>query len=414
MDIEKQLCLSSGEKLEIPRRLYQIMQGESLPDPSALKMNNQDESIEAILSLSEGDSPERLLHTLQLIDQRRSDEQRRDESLLYICLYAGIKAHMVLEQGDQEIGLELLLDGLELGNSAFSCIQPSIARHLADQMIVQSEEVISICSLSGSIQVLASRKVGLNRALDVALTFWEPEFTPLIQLIKREAEVILTHAGQLTQQNARGIHEAAILLKKDVQKRIGYKSGSRPEALKNLVGSILEMFQQEILLTAHTAYTSDGLNSETIHFQAERLVEKVEKRLRTIIAKKYQQQFGPAWVQHISSRYQDMYERWQRYMRKDRSAFRLYEDYSPELLEYALLEDLRDLIASQWHLFREIFNFGYQDRNKSVFLDKISQIMSVRNALAHHRSPPENELLRTRVLCTDLLLAMDRSGETSE
>jgi hypothetical protein len=78
------------------------------------------------------------------------------------------------------------------------------------------------------------------------------------------------------------------------------------------------------------------------------------------------------------------------------------------------MEDLKDLIVSQWHLFRDVFDFGYQDRNRAVFPDKIFQIVSVRNAFAHHRMPPENELLRARVLCTDILLALDRSGETSE
>ncbi len=412
MNIEKELCLSSGEKLEIPERLYQIMRGEEIPDASALKTDDPD--IETICNLSEEYSPEELSHTLQMVLRRRSDEQRRDESVLYICLYADIKAHMVLELGDQEIGYQLLLDSLELGNNTFAYIHPSVARYLADQMIVQSEKVINICSLSGSIQVLASRKVGLQWALDMALTFWEPEFAQTIQIIKREAEIILAHAGQFASQNIRSVHEAAILLKKDVQKQIGHRLGTHPAALKNLAGAILEMFQQEILLTAHTAYTSDGLNSETIYYQAKSLVEKLEKRLRTIISKKYQQQFGAGWLEHISARYRPMYERWQRYIHKDQSAFKLYNDYSPEMLDYALIEDLKDLIGAQWHLFRDIFNFGYQDRNKAVFLDKISQVINVRNALAHHRLPPENELLRTRVLCTDLLLAIDKSGETGE
>lgn len=412
MDIEQELCLSSGETLEIPERLYQIMRGEEIADPLALKTDDRD--LETLHGLAEEYSPEGLSFVLQMVLRWWSDEQRRDECVLYICRYANIKAHLALETGDQETGCQLLVDSLELGNNAFLCIQPSVARELADQMIVQSEKLIGICSLFGSIQVLASRKAELLWALDMALTFWEPEFAPALRTIKREAEIILAHTGPLSPENVRSVHEAALLLKRDVHKQIGRRAGVHSDLLKNLTGSILEMFQQEILLTAHSAYTSDGLNAETIYYQARSLVEKLEKRLRTVIARKYQQQYKAGWLEHISARHRQMYERWQRYIHKDRSAFKLYNDYTPETLDYALIEDLRELIEAQWHLFREIFDFGYQERNKAVFSEKITQVISVRNALAHHRLPPENELLRTRVLCTDLLLAIDKSGEIVE
>jgi hypothetical protein len=227
-------------------------------------------------------------------------------------------------------------------------------------------------------------------------------------------ELIFSDLGsELSQDKARKIQETAMSLKRDVHKQTRHRSGIHSDTLRQLVEAALDMFQQELLLTSFAAYTSDGLNSEIIQQQAKLLVEKVEKRLRSLIAKKYQQQFGRSWVQHISSKFHPMYERWQRYRQKDQSAFKMYNDYAPELLDYALIEDLKDLIVAQWQLFRDVFDFGYQDRNRAVFLDKISQIISVRNALAHHRTPPENEVMRARVLCTDILLALDKSGETS-
>ena len=114
------------------------------------------------------------------------------------------------------------------------------------------------------------------------------------------------------------------------------------------------------------------------------------------------------------SKHRYMYDRWLHCRDKDRANFNIYPEYSPKLLEYALLGDLTELISAQWQLFQAIFDFGYRKRNKTVLNDKMQQIRNVRNMLAHYRLPPENELLRTRVLCTDILLALDQAGEGVE
>lgn len=415
MLIEKHLRLFSGDTLDIPDKLYEVIVAEELSHQTTLELESPENYLEMILNLPEERFPEGTRLALQVASHLQGDQQNDDESMLYHCLYADRKAQILWGSGQQDKALEILSDVLELEKNAFSCVKPLIARKLADLMFGQSEQVIKICSLSGSIQVLASRITDLVRALDIARTFWDPELTSIIHRINKETEDHLRNlGGGLSQDNARSLHQAVILLKKDFQKQVSHKPGTHRDTLKNLVDAFSEMIQQEIMLTSYTTYTSEGLNSEIIYHQARNLIQKVEKRLRLVIEKKYQQQFGTSWVQHISAKFRPMYERWQRYMQKDQSAFKLYNDYSPELLDYALMDDLKDLIASQWHLFRIVFDFGYQDRNKAVFLDKISQIVSVRNALAHHRMPPENELLRTRVLCTDILLALDRSGVTSE
>jgi hypothetical protein len=415
MIIEKHITLFSGETLDIPDKLYEVIVAEELSHQTTLELESPENYLEMILNFPEERFPEGTRLALQVASYLQGDQRNYDESMLYLCLYADRKTQILWGSGQQDKALEILSDILELEKNAFSSVKPLIARKLADLMIGQSEQVIKICSLSGSIQVLASRITDLVRALDIARTFWDPELASIIHRINKETEDPLRNLGAgFSQDDARRLHQAVNLLKREFQTQISHKPATHRDTLKKLVDAFSEMIQQEIMVASHTTYTSQGLNSEIIYRQAKDLIEKVEKRLRLVIEKKYQQQFGTSWVQHISAKFRPMYERWQRYMQKDQSAFKLYNDYSPELLDYALMEDLKDLIVSQWHLFRDVFDFGYQDRNRAVFLDKIFQIISVRNALAHHRMPPENELLRARVLCTDILLALDRSGETSE
>jgi hypothetical protein len=109
-----------------------------------------------------------------------------------------------------------------------------------------------------------------------------------------------------------------------------------------------------------------------------------------------------------------MYDHWLSNLGKDKAAFKVYSDHSPKILEYARFDDLIELIGAQWHLFRDLLDFGFDTRNKAVFSDKMSQIAKVRNPLAHNRSIPENELLRARVLCTDILLALDSAAESAK
>jgi hypothetical protein len=415
MAFEKHLRLMSGEILEIPERLREVIISEKATIQSALNLDQIDENIDIVINLPEECYLEGSHLALQTMFFLQGEEQKNDEGILFLGLYVDKKAWVLSGMGKQEKALEILYDAMELEKVAFSHVKPAIARRLADLMIMQSEYAIRICGLFGSIHVLASHATELFLALETASTFWEPEFSLFTRKIRKQLDNFLRYYGNdFRSENARKVYDAFYLLKKDSPKQTNHKPRKHLDILNGLVEVFLEMLQQEILLTAHVNYSSDGLNSEIIQYQAENLVGKVEKRLRSVIAKKYQKQFDKSWVSHIEAKYKPMFERWQRYMQKDQTAFKIYDNYSPEILDYALIEDLKDLIVAQWHLFREVFDFGYQDRNKAVFYDKIAQIVNVRNALAHHRMPPENELLRARVLCTDILLALDRAGEIDE
>jgi hypothetical protein len=95
---------------------------------------------------------------------------------------------------------------------------------------------------------------------------------------------------------------------------------------------------------------------------------------------------------------------------KDAPILQAYGTTQVNPLDYARFEHLMELVSAQWQIFREIFDFGNPSQNKQIFYDKMMQIAKVRNMLAHSRDLHENELLRARVLCTDILLALDRWG----
>lgn len=415
MRFEKHIKLSSGEILGLPERLYEIINAEKITHQVNIKPDEINEYLDIIIHSLEERFLESSHLALQIAAFLQGEERGNDYSILFLGLYADKNTQILSGQGNQEKAIQILSDVLEMEKVAFSDVEPAIARQLADLMIVQSENSIHICSLFGSIHTLALHAQELSCALDTASTFWEPEFSILASKIKKEFEnFVAVYTNDFRSENVRKIYDAFFIIKKDFNRQAGRKQKKHLDTLVGLVDVLLEMLQQELLLNAHVKYTSDGLNSEVIQYQAKNLIEKVERRLRKVISKKYQHQFSLSWVRHIESKYKPMYERWQRYMKKDQAAFKLYDNYSPEILEYALIEDLRDLIAAQWHLFKDIFDFGHPDRNKAIFYDKIAQIISVRNTLAHHRSPPENELLRARVLCTDILLVLDRAGESEE
>lgn len=407
---DKNVKLLSGEILEIPDRLYDAIIEEKIGDLSKFNPDQTDEYFDLIMQ------EENLLKAshlaLKTMSHFQEIEHKCDEFILYLGLYVDKKSHILANEGKQETALKLLTDALLLEESAISGVTPSIARKLTELIINKSEYAIKSFSLFGSIHALASLKTELRLTLYIASTFWEPELSNLSQTIMKEADKFLeTFEHEFRPENIRAIHDALYSLKRDFQNQKKRKFQKHIEILENLVNIFLEMLQQEILLNANMKYTSEGLQPDIIQQQTENLIRNVEKRLRILIAKKYAQQYSSSWVQHVESKHKPMFERWQRNIKKDQSAFKVYTDYSPKILDYALIGDLKELINAQWHLFRSVLDFDYKDRNKAVFNDKVTQIINVRNALAHHRIPPVNELLRARVLSTDILIALDRAGE---
>lgn len=330
--------------------------------------------------------------------------------------YANCKAAELAAGGTPEIGLGLLVDALDWEHGILEHVALERVPILMTLLFQTIERALGSSTLFGSIQVLSAVAQEENIVLQVARTVWEPqwnatlqEFSDLLPMFCRIAELDETTKREHTRQLFQRLSD----LKKNLVAQADQRNTrTRRKLLVDLAEAWTQILQQELLLAANAEYSGAALDTHAITQQTEQLIRQVEQRLRVMIATQYQKQFGPGWLRHIEAKHKPVYERWIRYREKERqTTLKFYTQYDPAMLDYSLFEDLGDLVMAQWHLFRNIFDFGFADRNKPAFQEKIRQIAQVRNILAHSRAAPENELLRARVLCTDILLALDRAGE---
>jgi len=339
------------------------------------------------------------------------------KGVLLLAIFASLQALILRDQGKPQDGLGILADALVMEHEILPFCEPSLTRKLSRQIVHQTEEAIDLSAFIGSVQVIVLINDDLETVFSIMETVWEPELRTIIKILKKVPFFLIhtEHEEKHQQiQSLKSIRSSLISAKITLQQTAASRASKPLKLLGNLVASWLEIIQQEIILIASAQYSSEGLDYESIARQAHRLIGRVEQRLRMVIAERYEKQYGAAWVEHVQAKHKFMYEHWHTNMLKDRTAFKVYSNHSPEMLEYARFDDLIELINAQWQLFRDLLDFRADTRNKAIFTDKMSQIAIVRNPLAHNRSIPENEMLRARVLCTDILLALDSAVGNSK
>lgn len=415
--MDAQLKLASGKTFNIPERLYLAFEEESSGDSFELSPKRIDDYSEELLVFPHKFSPELVNVSFQLAEYFQSQNEHT-KSLLYLGVFAEKKAQILMISGNSEKGLNILMDAMGLEHDVLAYVNPTITRQLTDLLGFQTEIAFSLGALLGSLDSFTSNIDDIRCLLRIAAVVWEPELTAKVQDLGRVTEKLVdVWEDGFPMDRIHGLNDSFQALKEDLFQQADQQNSEKQQHLDLMIQFVdagLEMLRQEILVSSTARYTSEGLDLELIEYQASQLIGKAERRLRALITEKYKRQFGESWVQHIETKHKSMFDRWRHYRKKDQSSFDVYPQYSPKFLEYALLRDLAELISSQWHLFQPVFDFGYQKRNKAVLNDKIRKIINVRNALAHHRRPPENELLRARVLCTDVLLCLDQAGEGQE
>jgi len=138
-----------------------------------------------------------------------------------------------------------------------------------------------------------------------------------------------------------------------------------------------------------------------------RVIETVELQLRQFIAGILRQKVGEDWEQFLSKRHPELYEQWTTIQGRHQRAFKRYgavTQPSETILDYSFVGDLGTLVVKDWEIYRHILDFGRSSskENKRYWVEMIETITRVRNALAHHRFVPENELKRVEVFCNDI------------
>lgn len=415
--MDAKLKLAPDVVVNIPERLHLVIDNGASSGNLTLTKEEISQYADKLL-MSYGEYSQDLENISLQIAEYFSISNKPAKSLLYLGLFVEKKAQALAVMGNPEEGLGILADVLVLEHKALAYINPNLTRSLTDLLIFQIEKAFSLCSMLGSLDGFASSADDIQRILKIVAVLWDPELTTNVRyLSKLTKKMAVAWKEGFSIVKTRDINDLLQTLKTELSEKDELGNTEKKRHMKLMIQFVdtgLEMLHQEILISSTAKYTSEGLDIGIIEYQTSQLIGKVERRLRVLISKKYKQKFGKSWVQHIEAKHESMFERWHHYRRSDQDTFIFYPEYSPKILEYALLRDLAGLISAQWNLFRSIFDFGYQKRNKAVFNDKIRKIITVRNSLAHHRQPPENELLRSRVLCTDILLSLDQAGEGVE
>lgn len=411
--MESRIPMTSGGTIEIPARLlasFDELMFIKLPNSEC---NSPDERARNLLAIAEKEANLTVgaAAALQaaMIYRLQSNTELTIRSL---AIAAQKRAHEMASTGDSTQGIGLLADAMRLVNEALPGCNPTAMSQLT-RLLTQLTENALIMSTAARNALATINETDMEQILAVAATVWEPELGAEIHEI---AHIVKDIQRNLGVQRTSKLSSAKLKVFAQELERIGDTiTGKRPKrgqirnktiVLRSFLSAWIEGTQRLIILNASMGGLSESPERD-LEKQIQDLVKEVEQRLRELISIQYRQQFGETWVKHIEVKHATMYQYWLRNLERDKAVFKTYRQYSPEILEYSRLDDLSDLITAQWHLFRDVLDFGYDDRNKVVFHDKMSQIARVRNPLAHHRAVPENELLRARVLCTDILLALE-------
>jgi len=145
-----------------------------------------------------------------------------------------------------------------------------------------------------------------------------------------------------------------------------------------------------------------------------KLLEQVEVELRALIAAKYALRWGAAAEARLRKAFSekelvDADARRQKHV----SAYPLSPGQvsTGGFLDYLYVNDLARLVTANdmWDHFSPLF-----DNKKDTLNNRLQQITPVRNDQAHHRRVPENELLRCKLACDDLLTMMRRGQAAPE
>ena len=342
---------------------------------------------------------------------------RQSEGLVQAAaIYSDRQARVLAEKGKGIEAINLVGEAVQLLHDFIPLADPRHTRIFVDQLsdlISGAFELYAFISVREVMQAIPR----LENLLHIAQVVWEPVFRESLGTAIRLLPTLLNAERLIKEDDAdaldlmRDILGQLNQIRKQVGKvslRVRGKNRVYANSLTRLLEAWQQIIQQQLVLLAKVREVESALiDHRQLATQVWGLIAEVERNLRALVAQKYEGQYGEGWLEHIRSKHERMYQYWMRNLRKDKAAFQLYQEFAPSILEYARFEDLLELVTAQWHLFRGVFDFGYDRRNKAVFQDKMQHIAKVRNPLAHQRSVPENELLRALVLCNDILKAIE-------
>lgn len=404
----------SGNIISIPERLSQVV--DFVHDESMVLLTAPNEALFFLHSLNIVNTNEIKFGELLKIVEDNFEKGDFQNGALVLGSMASGYVLIERENSKPQEGIGILVDALLFEQNLIPLCKPEISNALADQSARLIEQILKLFSMVGSLGTIISLQKDIETALQMIEIAWAPEFRKTVFAL-RDLTSLLASVFREDKYAQLNLLRKALMAVSEIKNSLHTidMTGSKRQKklLEVVLNSLGEIIQQEFMLVANVQYVSEGLDQEHITRQVRKLIGQVEQRLRALIVLKYEQRYGKEWISQIEAVYPKMYSHWVLNHKREQSAFKNYNDHAPDILEFAGFDDLSELISSQWKLFQSCLDFGFESRNQAIFYDKMKQITKVRNPLAHNRIVPENEILRARVLCTDILLALDSGGVSS-
>lgn len=330
------------------------------------------------------------------------------------ALYVAKEALALARNGDWVESLTLLIEGVQLTHSTIPRANASQAQVLVKYLSNLISQAFRLCATADSLDDLTA-VANLEHVFEIAKSVWRPDLyasldagVDLLSGISKAIEHPSNEMGDTLVYVAANIALARDSVR-TLRRRARGPVRDQADLMLDLLAAWYDLTQQQAVREMKQNEVPRS-QQRTLENRVKEQIGHVERDLRMLIAQKYTERYGDGWIARVKERQEQMIVTWEKTLQRDKSAFRLYQEYAPSILEYAHLGDLLQLVTGDWALFREIFDFGRGKRNKAIFEDKMQHIIKIRNPLAHHRTIPENELLRALVLCTDISMVIEQSN----
>ncbi len=136
------------------------------------------------------------------------------------------------------------------------------------------------------------------------------------------------------------------------------------------------------------------------------LLGDTERQLRNLVQDRMTEAYGEQWFEALRKKNPRLNEAFEKLLQQRIRERRQFGDSASDfVLDYTYIGDLKDMIFSEWEIYRSILG-----GNKSDWERRFQDVMKVRNPMAHHRPVPADVLQDAERSCRSILSRL--SGDT--
>lgn len=126
----------------------------------------------------------------------------------------------------------------------------------------------------------------------------------------------------------------------------------------------------------------------------------MERNLRMFVRDKLEMEFKYGWVRQIPN---EILQKCEKRAKIERNGYHEIEEI--DILSYMDFKDLRKIILKNWDIFSEYF------KKEEMISNKLEELETPRNIIAHNRVISKNELDRLKLFSNDLKKCMTKPAD---